>query len=69
MKLVDRDDPSTSQVLKRRFNKLRRKILEMEEEVEVERSALQLERDADFVTKVVDDLCGEFGRSDANRCK
>ena len=69
VKLVDRDDPFYQPGFEERFNKLRRRILEMEEEVEVERSALQLERDADFVTKVVDDLCGEFGRSDANRCK
>ena len=42
VKLVDRDDPFYQPGFEERFNKLRRRILEMEEEVEVERSALQL---------------------------
>src|SRR3974390_216253 len=29
----------------------------------------QLQHDADFITKVVDDLCSDFGRSDAVFCE
>ena len=64
-KLGDGDDPFYRPGFEEKFNRLRRTIQEMEEEVEAERSASELKRDA----KVVDDLCGEFGRSDSFRCE
>jgi hypothetical protein len=33
------------------------------------RASEQLEVDAGFLAKVIDDLCGDFGRSDAVRCE
>ena len=67
VKLANREDPFYRPGFEEKFNRLRRNIQEMEEEVEAERSASELERDADSFAKVVDDLCGEFGRSDATR--
>ena len=67
VRLANRDDPFYQPGFEEKFNRLRRNIQEMEEEVEAERSASELERDADSFAKVVDDLCGEFGRSNATR--
>jgi hemerythrin-like domain-containing protein len=69
VKLANREDPFYQPGFEEKFNRLRRDIQEMEEEVEAERSASELERDADSFAKVVDDLCGEFGRSNATRCE
>jgi hemerythrin-like domain-containing protein len=66
VKLADRDDPFYQLASEEKFKRIRRNILQMVKEVEAERSTPQLERDAGL-TKVVDDLCGEFGRSDATR--
>jgi hemerythrin-like domain-containing protein len=65
-KLADRDDPFYQSSFEKRFKRLRRNILKMEEEAEAERSTPQIEGDIGRA-KVVDDLCGEFGRSDATR--
>jgi hemerythrin-like domain-containing protein len=66
VKLADRDDPFYQSSFEERFKMLRRNILKMEEEAEAERSTPQIDGDAG-IAKVVDDLCGEFGRSDATR--
>ena len=65
MKLADREDPFYRPGFEKKFNRLRRNIQQMEEEAEAERSASELERDANSFAQVVDDLCGEFGRSDS----
>ena len=62
MKLANPEDPFYQPGFEEKFNRLRRNIQEMEEEVEVERSASELERDVGSFAKVVDDLCGEFDR-------
>jgi hemerythrin-like domain-containing protein len=63
-KLADRNDPFYQLAFEEKFNRTRRNILQMEKEVEAERSTPQIEHDAGLA-KVVDDLCGKFGRSDA----
>lgn len=65
-KLADRNDPFYQLASEEKFNRTRRNILQMEKEVEAERSTPQIERDAGLA-KVVHDLCGKFGRSDATR--
>jgi hypothetical protein len=70
-KLANREDPFYQPGSEEKFNRQRRNSQEMgekaEAEAEAERAASELERNVGSFAKVVDDLCGEFGRSDATR--